>query len=51
MKRAAKAQNFIEYAALIIVVSAALIAMNVYIQRSVNARLEQVRSELNESLR
>ncbi len=51
MKRLVKAQNFIEYAALIMIVSAALIAMNLYIQRAVNARLEQVRSELNESLR
>ena len=46
-----KAQNFIEYAALIMVVSAALIAMNRYIQRAVNAKLEQVRVELNESIR
>ncbi len=46
-----KAQNFIEYAALIMIISAALIAMRVYIQRSMNARLAQVRAELNESIR
>jgi len=49
MKR--KGQNFIEYAALIMIISVALVAMNIYIQRSVNARLAQVRAELNESIR
>lgn len=49
MKR--KAQNFIEYAALIMVISGALLAMRVYIQRAINARLANVRSELNESIR
>jgi len=49
MKR--KAQNFIEYAALIMIISGALLAMNVYIQRAMNARLAQVRAELNESIR
>jgi len=49
MKR--KAQNFIEYAALIMIISAALVAMKVYVQRAVNARLAQVRTELNESIR
>ncbi len=46
-----KAQNFIEYAALIMVISVALVAMNVYIQRAMNARLAQVRAELSESIR
>jgi len=46
-----KAQNFIEYAALIMIVSVALVAMKVYIQRAMNARLAQVRAELNESIR
>jgi Flp pilus assembly pilin Flp len=49
MKR--KTQNFIEYAALIMVISGALLAMRVYIQRAINARLANVRSELNESIR
>ncbi len=49
MKR--KAQNFIEYAALIMIISAALVAMKMYVQRAVNARLAQVRTELNESIR
>lgn len=46
-----RAQNFLEYAMLIMVISAALIAMHQYIQRSVNARLKQVQQELNESKR
>jgi len=46
-----KAQNFIEYAALIMVISVALVAMNVYIRRATNARLAQVRAELSESIR
>ncbi len=49
--RRIKAQNFIEYAALIMLISAALIAMKIYIQRAMNARLAQVRAELNESVR
>ncbi|MDP8260905.1 MAG: hypothetical protein P9M01_00995 [Candidatus Kappaea frigidicola] len=49
MKR--KGQNFIEYAALIMIISVALVAMNVYIKRAMNARLAQVRAELNESIR
>ncbi|MCK4912878.1 MAG: hypothetical protein KAS05_04050 [Candidatus Omnitrophica bacterium] len=46
-----KAQNFIEYAALIMIISVALVAMKVYIQRAMNARLAQVRAELSESIR
>jgi len=46
-----RAQNFLEYTMLILVVSAALVAMHQYIQRSVNARLKQVQTELNESKR
>jgi len=46
-----RAQNFIEYVALILVISAALIAMQQYIQRSINARLKQVQQELDESRR
>ena len=51
MKRMVKAQNFIEYAALVMIISAALVAMNLYIQRAVNARLANIRAELNESVR
>jgi Flp pilus assembly pilin Flp len=36
---------------LIIIISAALIAMQQYIQRSINARLKQVQQEMNESKR
>lgn len=46
-----RAQNFLEYTMLILVISAALIAMHQYIQRSINARLKQVQTELNESKR
>lgn len=46
-----RAQSFLEYAMLIIIVSAALIAMQQYIQRSINARLKQVQQELDESKR
>lgn len=46
-----RAQNFLEYAMLIIVISAALIAMSQYIQRAMNARLRQVQVELDESKR
>jgi hypothetical protein len=46
-----KAQSFLEYTMLILVISAALIAMQVYMQRAVNARLKQVQVELNESRR
>jgi len=46
-----KAQSFIEYTMLILVIAAALIAMQQYMQRSINARLKQVQQELNESKR
>lgn len=46
-----KAQSFLEYVMLIVVVSAALIAMYQYMQRSVNAKLKEVQLELNESRR
>lgn len=45
------AQSILEYTMLIVVVSAALIAMQKYINRSVNARLKQIQVELNERLR
>lgn len=40
-------QSFIEYTMLIIIVSAALIAMTTYIMRSMNARLMQQQGELD----
>jgi Flp pilus assembly pilin Flp len=46
-----RAQSFLEYTMLIIVISAALLAMQQYIQRAVNARLRQVQIELDESKR
>jgi Flp pilus assembly pilin Flp len=42
-----KGQGFVEYAMLIIIVSAAIIAMTLYLIRSVNARLKQTQDELN----
>ncbi len=46
-----RAQNFLEYAVLIAVISAALLAMSQYIQRAINARLRQAQAELDESKR
>ena len=46
-----RAQSFLEYTMLILVIAGALIAMQVYMQRAVNARLKQVQVELNESRR
>ncbi len=40
-------QSFVEYAMLVIIVSAALIAMTVYIMRATNARLKQEQRELD----
>jgi len=46
-----KAQSFLEYTMLILVVTAALIAMYPYMQRAINARLKQIQVELDESRR
>jgi Flp pilus assembly pilin Flp len=46
-----RAQSVLEYAMLVMVVSAALMAMSQYIQRSMNARLKQIQVELDESRR
>jgi ABC-type Fe3+ transport system permease subunit len=46
-----KAQSFLEYVTLILVVSGALVAMYTYMQRSVNARLKQIQVELDETRR
>ena len=45
------AQSVGEYALLISVISAALIAMHTYIQRSMNAKLKVIQQELYESTR
>jgi len=42
-----KAQSVLEYTMLIIIVAAALMAMTVYITRSMNARLKQAQNELD----
>ena len=46
-RRTKNGQSFIEYTMLIIIVSAALIAMTTYIMRSMNARLKQEQGELD----
>jgi len=46
-----RAQSILEYALLFSVISAALLAMSTYIQRSLNARLKVVQQELYESSR
>ena len=43
-----KAQSIIEYALLLVVVSAAVAAMYTYLGRVVQARLKQVESQVNE---
>lgn len=51
LSRSRRAQTFLEYTMLIIIVATALTAMGVYMQRSINARLRQIQVELNESKR
>ncbi len=46
-----KAQSILEYSLLIMVIAAALMAMQKYIRRAMNARLKQVQEELDESSR
>lgn len=46
-----RAQSILEYTVLIAVISAAILAMQQYIQRAMNARLKQVQVELDESKR
>lgn len=45
-----KAQSFIDYVALIVIISVSLAAMSVYIMRSVNARFFHVKADLNDPL-
>lgn len=42
-----KGQSILEYAILIIAVAAAFLAMNVYVRRSVNARIHELNQEIN----
>ena len=44
-------QSILEYSMIIAIVAAALLAMNQYVYRAINARMEQVRLELDESSR
>jgi len=46
-----RAQSFMEYVMVILVLTTALVAMYPYMRRSINARLNQIRVELNESKR
>lgn len=46
-----KCQNVLEYSLLIMVIAAALMAMQKYLRRAFNARLKQVQEELDESSR
>ena len=40
-----RAQSILEYVVIVMVVTAAIIAMQVYFRRSVNARLEEIKQE------
>ena len=42
-----RGQNILEYTILIITVAAALMAMNLYVRRAVNARLHAVEQEMS----
>lgn len=46
-----RAQSFLEYTITVMVIAAALIAMHEYMQRSINARLKNVQTELEETRR
>ena len=46
-----KAQSTIEYAALVAIVVASLFAMAVYIQKSIDTRVDTVREDLNKVVR
>jgi len=46
-----QAQSILEYALLFSIVSAALVAMSTYINRSLNAKLKVAQQELYESTR
>ena len=46
-KKHKKAQSVLEYTLLILTVVAAIITMNLYVNRAVNARLRSVELEIN----
>ena len=45
-----KAQSILEYTLLIVTVAAAIMAMNLYMHRAVNARLRNIELETNPSI-
>jgi len=47
MKNKTRAQSILEYVILVITIAGAFIAMNVYIQRAVNARLHNMEIDIN----
>ena len=46
-----RAQSIIEYALLIAIVSAAFLAMRLYLQRGVNAGLKDIENQLNNDIK
>ena len=46
-----RGQSFLEYTMLILIISAALIAMRQYVQRSLNVHLKQIQEEISEPTR
>lgn len=44
-----KAQSILEYAILIMIVAAAFMAMNLYVQRAVQANLKSLEIQVNEN--
>ena len=51
LRRSKTAQSILEYALLFAIISAALLAMNIYVKRAMNARLKTIQAELYESTR
>lgn len=50
IKRIKKAQSILEYTLLMVTVAAAIMAMNLYMHRAVNARLHDVELEINPTI-
>lgn len=48
--RSKRAQSIIEYALLVAIVTAAFLAMRLYVQRGVNAGLKEIENQLNEDM-
>lgn len=46
-----KGQSFLEYALIIAVVTAAITAMNTYVQRSIQANLKMIEDKVNAQVR